>query len=182
MFETFLAKMKGGDTCPPVIPIRNIIWSWLGSFIGIYLVSILSRFTRFDVLDSMFLIGSFGASAVLIYGAPHVEYAQPRNLVGGHIISAAIGVSLYQYLPLDIALLSALAVSASIVVMHFTRTLHPPGGATALIAVIGSDEVHQAGYQFVFMPVAIGVIIMLFIALLINNLSGNPKRHYPKFW
>ncbi|MCP3668900.1 MAG: HPP family protein, partial [Gammaproteobacteria bacterium] len=93
-----------------------------------------------------------------------------------------VGVTIYKYLPLDVALLGALAVSISIVAMHFTRTLHPPGGATALIAVIGSAEVHSSGYQFVITPIAIGALIMLLVALVVNNLSSNPKQHYPIYW
>lgn len=178
----FLRKMNGGEVCPPRKPLSKIAWSWLGAFIGIYLVSTMSRITNSNLLDSLFLVGSFGASAVLIYGAPQVEYAQPRNLIGGHIISAAIGVTVYQFLALDVALMGALAVSLSVVAMHFTRTIHPPGGATALIAVIGSAEVHNTGYLFVVTPIASGVFIMLIVALVVNNLSGNPKRHYPRFW
>ncbi|MFV1992676.1 MAG: HPP family protein [Acidiferrobacterales bacterium] len=178
----FLKKMSGGEVCPPRKPLSKIAWSWLGAFIGIYLVSVMSRITDANLLDSLFLVGSFGASAVLIYGAPQVEYAQPRNLIGGHIISAAIGVTMYKFLALDIALMGALAVSLSIVAMHFTRTIHPPGGATALIAVIGSHEVHNTGYLFVVTPIASGVFIMLIVALVVNNLSSNPKRHYPRFW
>jgi len=182
MIRSFFEKMKGGAVCPPRKPFSKIAWSWLGAFIGIYLVSILSRLTHTNPLDSLFLVGSFGASAVLIYGAPQVEFAQPRNLLGGHIISAAIGVTIYKYVPLDVALLGALAVSLSIVAMHFTRTLHPPGGATALIAVIGSAEVHSIGYQFVATPIATGALVMLTVALVVNNLSRNPKRHYPRYW
>jgi CBS-domain-containing membrane protein len=72
------------------------------------------------------------------------------------------------------------AVSTSIALMHLTRTLHPPGGATALIAVIGGQSVHKLGYLYVVMPVALGACIMLAIALLVNNI---PKtRKYPEFW
>ncbi len=182
MIRSFFGKMKGGDICPPRKPFSKILWSWLGAFIGIYLVATLSRLTHSNLLDSLFLVGSFGASAVLLYGTPQVELAQPRNLIGGHIISAAIGVTVYKYLALDVAVLGALAVSLSIVAMHFTRTLHPPGGATALIAVIGSAQVHSTGYQFVLTPIASGAFIMLAVALVVNNLSSNPKRHYPKYW
>jgi CBS domain-containing membrane protein len=66
--------------------------------------------------------------------------------------------------------------------MHFTRTLHPPGGATALIAVIGSAQIHALGYLFVITPIAIGAFILLIIALAVNNMSDNPKRHYPRYW
>ena len=174
--------MKGGETSPPRKPFSKIAWSWFGAFVGIYFVAIISRLTDADLLNSMFLVGSFGASAVLIYGAPQAEFSQPRNLVGGHIISALIGVSIYKYLSLDIAILGALAVSLSIVAMHFTRTLHPPGGATALIAVIGSSQVHATGYMFVLSPIAAGVLILLAVALIVNNLSNNPMRHYPRYW
>ena len=182
MLRAFFEKMKGGDPSPPRKPFSKIAWSWLGAFIGIYLVSLLSRSTHADLLNSLFLVGSFGASAVLIYGAPQAEFSQPRNLLGGHIISAIIGVSIYKFVPLDIALLGALAVSLSIVAMHFTRTLHPPGGATALIAVIGSSEVQSTGYLFVVSPIGVGALIMLMVALVVNNLSSNPKRHYPLYW
>jgi len=182
MIRVFLKKMKGGETCPPRKPFSKIAWSWLGAFIGIYLVSILSRLTHSDLLDSLYLVASFGASAVLVYGAPQAEFSQPRNLLGGHIISAAIGVTVYKYLALDVALLGALAVSFSIVAMHFTSTIHPPGGATALIAVIGSAQVHSTGYQFVLTPIALGAFVLLIVALVVNNLSRDPKRHYPRYW
>lgn len=178
MFKTILYRMSGGESSPSRKPLSKVIWSWLGAFIGIYSISILSSFTEVDVLKSMFLVGSFGASAVLIYGAPQAEYSQPRNLLGGHIISAIIGVSIQKYLTLDMALLGALAVSLSVVAMHFTRTLHPPGGATALIALAGNAD----GYYFVISPIAIGALILLVIALFINNLSKNPQRHYPRYW
>ncbi|VAW75341.1 HPP [hydrothermal vent metagenome] len=182
MIPTFLKRLSGGETCPPRKPFHYIAWSWLGAFVGIYLVSTLSQLTHSNLLDSLFLVGSFGASAVLIYASPQVEYAQPRNLIGGHIISAIIGVTIYKFLSLDIALLGALAVSLSIVAMHFTRTIHPPGGATSLIAVIGSAEVHNTGYLFVVTPIATGAVVMLIVALVVNNISSNSKRHYPRYW
>ena len=178
----FFASMKGGEATPIRKPFSKIAWSWLGAFLGIFFVSIVSKLTDLDLLHSMFIVGSFGASAVLIYGAPQAEFSQPRNLVGGHVLSALIGVTLYRYLPLDINMLGALAVSLSIVAMHFTSTLHPPGGATALIAVINGAQLHNLGYMFVVTPIATGAIILLIIALIVNNLSNNPKRHYPRYW
>ena len=73
------------------------------------------------------IIGSFGASAVLIYGAIKSPLAQPRNLLGGHVISALIGVTVFNLFSL-LWLAAALAVATSIAVMHATKTLHPPGG------------------------------------------------------
>jgi len=128
----------------------------------------------------MMIIGSFGASAVLIYGAIRSPLAQPRNLLGGHILSALVGVTAYRYMGAQPWLAAALAVSVSIALMHLTKTLHPPGGATALIAVIGGDAVHKLGYLYVLMPIALGAGVMLAVALIVNNIP--PGRRYPEFW
>ena len=82
--------------------------------------------------DLVLVIGSFGASAVLIYGAVHSPLAQPRNLIGGHVLSALVGVAAYKLLPGEVWLAGSLAVSTSIALMHVTRTLHPPGGPPRL--------------------------------------------------
>ena len=74
---------------------------------------------------------------------------------------------------------SAIAVATSIALMHMTKTLHPPGGATALIAVIGGDKIHNLGYLYVLIPVGCGAVIMLIIALLVNNIPSS--RRYPEF-
>ena len=126
------------------------------------------------------IIGSFGASAVLIYGAIKSPLAQPRNFVGGHVISAVIGVAAWQMFQQNPWLAGALAVATAIAAMHATKTLHPPGGATALIAVIGSDKIYDLGYLCAVVPAGVGALIMLAIALLINNIPKN--RQYPEFW
>lgn len=150
-------------------------WSFTGAFLGIGLIAFLQ--TTLSDADNLFLIGSFGASSVLIFGAIQSPLAQPRNLVGGHIISAILGVTIYQVFPNIIWLTAPLAVSLSILCMQVTKTLHPPGGATALIAVIGSEKIKHLGYWFVLSPVASGVFILLVVALIFNNLT--PHRKYP---
>jgi len=75
---------------------------------------------------------------------------------------------------------SSVAVATAIFVMHASKTLHPPGGATALIAVIGSQQIHSLGYLYVLLPTGSGAAIMLCVALLINNIS--PNRRYPEYW
>jgi CBS-domain-containing membrane protein len=137
--SAFFKKMKGGSQSPPGVGFSEIAWSWLGAFLGITPVALL-HYNFFPDGDLVFLIGSFGASAVLIYGAVRSPLAQPRNLVGGHVISAVIGVAAWQVLGSAPWLAAAFAVATAIAAMHATRTLHPPGGATALIAVIGSEK------------------------------------------
>ncbi|MBF0453549.1 MAG: HPP family protein [Magnetococcales bacterium] len=171
--------MRGTGKSLPRTTLCDIFWSGLGSFLGIALVAVLN-YKLLDESDAVLLIGSFGASAVLIFGAISGPLSQPRNLIGGHIISALVGVTMMQLFPNILWLAAALAVSVAIVLMHITRTLHPPGGATALIAVIGSEKIHALGYLYTLIPVASGALLMLLVALIVNNIHS--KRQYPKFW
>lgn len=159
---------------------HEVFWSFIGSFLGIFAVYQIGHYQQFHIEDSLFLVGSFGASAVLIYGVPKSPYAQPRNLILGHFVSAIAGVSATLLLHEHPAIAAALAVSLAIVLMHLTTSIHPPGGATALIAVIGSDHIHQMKYWYVLSPILSGAFIMLVVAVVINNLS--PQRRYPEFW
>jgi CBS domain-containing membrane protein len=158
-----------------VEPIDHL-WTFVGAFLGIGLIGYFQD-SRLAQQDNVFLIGSFGASAVLVFGATNSPLAQPRNLIFGHLICAAVGVSLHKLIPGDIWLASALAVSVSIVVMQVTKTMHPPGGATALIANIGSEKIKLLGYSYVISPVFSGAFILLVTALVVNNISSH--RTYP---
>jgi CBS domain-containing membrane protein len=155
---------------------KEHFWSFIGAFVGIGLIAFFqSHLLTRD--ENVFLIGSFGASSVLIYGAIQSPLAQPRNLIGGHLISALIGVTIYKLLPDIIWLTAPLAVALSIVVMQMTKTLHPPGGATALIAVIGSEKIKMLGYLYVLSPVLTGSVILFLVALIFNNITSD--RKYP---
>lgn len=176
----YLHKMRGTTRgSPPRVSNAEVFWSWLGAFLGIAAVAGAGQLF-FAGLDLTLMIGSFGASAVLLYGAVRSPLAQPRNLVGGHIISALVGVTCWQLLQATPWLAQALAVATAIALMHLTRTLHPPGGATALIAVIGSPEIHRLGYWYVLMPATLGPLILLIVALLVNNIPQS--RRYPEIW
>lgn len=159
-----------------LVDYKEHFWAFLGSFVGLGTICFL-QYKAFPQQDLVFLIGSFGASCVLVYGVIQSPLAQPRNLVGGHLISGAIGVTLQQLLPDAIWLAAPLAVSFSIVFMQITKTLHPPGGATALIAVTGSPEIKALGYGYLLNPVLSGTLILLASALIFNNITKN--RQYP---
>jgi CBS-domain-containing membrane protein len=175
----FFHKMKGSTKSPPAVSLPEIAWSWAGAFLGIAAVAVIN-FKMLEGSDLVMIIGSFGASAVLIYGAIKSPLAQPRNLMGGHVLSAVIGVTCYKVLGGHLWLASSVAVATAIAVMHATRTLHPPGGATALIAVIGGEKIHGLGYLYPIVPAGLGAAVMLLVALLVNNI---PKtRKYPEFW
>ncbi|MGV3706702.1 MAG: HPP family protein [Arcticibacter sp.] len=155
---------------------KEHLWTFLGSFAGIALIGLLHD-KSFSPSDNLFLVGSFGASAVLVFGIINSPLAQPRNLIGGHVLCALVGVTVHKICPHDVWLASALAVSSSIVLMQITKTLHPPGGATALIANIGSEKILALGYWYVLSPILSGVLVLLLVALLFNNMTSH--RSYP---
>jgi CBS-domain-containing membrane protein len=171
--------MAGTTQSPPGVGLAEIFWSWLGGCLGIGAVAYLN-FQLVEKADQVLLVASLGASAVLIYGATKSPLAQPRNLVGGHLISAFIGVASYKIFAPHLWLAATLAVAFSIAAMHATKTLHPPGGATALIAIIGGPKIQSLGFFYLVLPVGAGVLIMLVVALIFNNLPRT--RRYPEFW
>jgi CBS-domain-containing membrane protein len=159
-----------------LIDFREHMWSFIGSFIAIGLIAFIQS-SHTSTSDNLFLIGSFGASSVLVYGAIQSPLAQPKNLIGGHVVSALTGVTVHLFLPDIIWVTAPLAVSLSIVFMQITKTLHPPGGATALLAVIGSEKIKSLGYLYVLSPVLSGASILLLVALIFNNITRH--RNYP---
>ncbi|MBF0626572.1 MAG: HPP family protein [Magnetococcales bacterium] len=171
--------MSGGGARPAALPAVEIFWSWLGALLGIGLVGALHQFLL-EPRDLVLIIASFGASAVLIYGAIDSPLAQPRNLVGGHLVSGLVGVAVFLLFGSTPWLAGALAVSLAIAAMQWSGTLHPPGGATALIAVIGSPAIHKLGWVYPLLPATTGAVLMLGVALTVNNLA--PSRRYPRYW
>ena len=158
--------------------ISTILWPWIGAFVGVAIISFI-HYNLISETDLVMVIGSFGASAVLVYGAINSPLAQPRNLIGGHVFSALIGVTCYKLFSSDLWFASAISVATAIAVMQLTDTVHPPGGATALIAIIGSTKIHNLSYFYAVLPVGIGAFIMLIVALFIHKLA---KRDYPLSW
>ena len=177
MSETKIGNLLFGSGKRPTS--KWILVSWLGGFLGIFMIERIGKFVDFGDPISLFLIGSFGASAVLAYGAPQAPFSQPRNLIGGHCVSAFVGVSIFLFLGDQSIFACPLAVSLAIIAMQLTGTVHPPGGATALIAVIGGSSVQELGYWYVLCPVGLGACIMLVVAILVNNLFGDQARKYP---
>lgn len=179
-WRSALRKRRGTTAgLPPRVSNEEVFWSWLGAALGIGLVAALGALV-FAPREQPLVIGSLGASAVLLYGAPRSPLAQPRNVLGGHVVSALVGVACWQFLHDLPGLAQALAVATAIAAMHLTRTLHPPGGATALIATLGTEEITRLGYWFVLLPATLGPLLLLLVALVVNNLPRS--RRYPEIW
>ncbi len=154
--------------------------SALGALIGILVVYQLTHWAFphgfLGHAGGAILLASMGASAVLVFAVPHGALSQPWPVLAGHLVSAFIGVSCQKLFP-DQAWTGALAVGLAVGAMHYLRCIHPPGGATALAAVIGGSEVHALGYQYLLTPVAINVAAILLAGIAFNACFA--WRRYP---
>jgi len=149
-----------------------------GGFLGIMAVVWVSA-AVLDHRGAALIVGSMGASAVLLFAVPHGALSQPWAVFGGHMISAFIGVTCVHFIDAPL-LAAAAAVGISIGVMYYLHCIHPPGGATALVAVLGGEGVHALGYQFMFTPVLENVLIILAVAVVVN--MPFEWRRYPAGW
>lgn len=150
-----------------------------GGLIGILAV-LWSSHLWIDGQGGVLAIASMGASAVLLFAAPHGALSQPWPVLGGHLVSALIGVTCARWLGGEPMLAASLAVALSIAAMYSLRCLHPPGGATALFAVLGGESVHALGYGYLFSPVLLNVVVLVTVAVVFNYPFA--WRRYPQSW
>jgi CBS-domain-containing membrane protein len=150
-----------------------------GGLLGILAVLWVSRLWS-DGHAGLLTVASMGASAVLLFASPHGALSQPWPVFGGHLVSALVGVACARMFPVDPVLAASLAVALSIAAMYGLRCLHPPGGATALNAVMGGEAVHALGYAYVLNPILLNVTVLLLVAVLFNYPFA--WRRYPQAW
>jgi CBS-domain-containing membrane protein len=150
-----------------------------GGLVGILAVLWVSHFWL-DGHGGVLAIASMGASAVLLFAAPHGALSQPWPVFGGHLVSALVGVSCARWLGGEPMLAASAAVALSIAAMYSLRCLHPPGGATALYAVLGGESVHALGFGYLFSPVLLNVVVLLAVAVAFNYPFA--WRRYPQSW
>ena len=157
----------------PAIPlalVKQAAFGFLGGFLAIGVISLLGHST-----SSPLVIAPFGASSVLLFGAPDSAFAQPRNLVFGHLLSTAVGLAVYWFAGPGVWQM-ALSVGLAIALMQLARCVHPPAGADPLVIMLSGN----ASVGFFFVPVLSGVCVLLLIALLFNNAVRG--RRWPERW
>lgn len=142
----------------------DVITAVIGCFLAISTISYISM-----NYNSAFLIASFGASAVILYATPDGIFARPQNLIGGHLLAATTGVILYNLVGTTWWSLS-LGVTITILLMMLTSTIHPPAGATAIVAIVG-----KASVSFIIMPVFTGVMILFIWSIIMNRIRKKIK-------
>ena len=165
----YFAKMRGGAECPPRTSLRLIMIAWLGGVLAIATVAYLA-----DSSHVPLVLGSFGASCVLVFGFPDSPFSQPRNVIAGHFLATLTGL-------LFLTLFGAhwwsmaLAVGTTIAVMQLTRTVHPPAGSNPVIVMLTAPT-----WQFLLTPTLLGAIVLVTVAVIFNNFPK--ERAYPKYW
>ncbi len=161
---------------PMMVNWKERLRACCGAAIGIALTGLITQLLFPAAIDSPWLIAPTGASAVLAFAMPASPLAQPWSIIGGNIIAALIGVSCAQWL--DNALVAAtLAVTLTTAATFYLRCLHPPAGAVALTAVLGSSVVHTASYSFVWIPVGINSALLVIAALFYHRATGHSYPH-----
>jgi CBS-domain-containing membrane protein len=166
----YVSKFSGtAAVAPPRPSVGHAVIAWIGALITLSLLGWLSEVTKAPLI-----LASFGASCVLLFGYPDSPFSQPRNTIGGHLIAAATGLACH-YLLGDHWSAMALAVATSIAFMKMTKSVHPPAGSTAIIAVY----LHP-NYSFILLPVLVGSSLLVVMAAFYNNVIEH--RRYPLYW
>lgn len=158
-----------GAALPPKQSVSSILLAGVGGFVAIAVQAYLAQ-----NLEAALVLGSFGASCVLVFGFPDAPFSQPRNVVAGHLLSSFVGL-LFLTLCGPTWWSVALAVGTAIALMIATRTVHPPAGSNPVIVFLT-----QPAWDFLLFPTLIGAVLLVVVAVLYNNLVR--KSNYPKYW
>jgi CBS-domain-containing membrane protein len=145
---------------------QKAVLAGLGTALSIGLLGYFSEITTF-----VMLVAPFGASCVLMFGMPASPVSQPINVVGGHVFSAAIGLALHFMFPGSIVA-EGLAVGLAVAGMMLLRIVHPPAGATALVAYLTATS-----WLFLFFPVLVGSVVLVAIAALYHRVTRATYPH-----
>ena len=165
----YLSSLHGSSTYQPRFSSQQVLFSYLGSFLGIGALAYLSIGSGYPLIAA-----PFGAAAVLVFAVPNSPLAQPRNLIFGNLLGGIVSIVMVGLFGSE-PWVMALSVATAIKIMQVTKTLHPPGGAVALVGVMS-----QTKWSFLFTPVLLGSIILLICTVIFNNLM--PGRSYPIHW
>lgn len=149
-----------------------------GALVGIALASLAAQAVPGGPAMLPFIVAPMGASAVLLFAAPASPLAQPWSLLVGNVVSTAVGIGAARVFD-SVTLSAAVAVAVAIPLMMALRCVHPPGGACALFAAVGSSAVAEQGFAFALWPVGVNTVVLLVVAALVNNLTGRPYPHVP---
>ena len=167
--NAWISKLRGGGIRPERFSMKNIAIAAAGGAVAIGVIAEIAMWSHVPLI-----LGSFGASCVLLFGYPDSPFSQPRNVIGGHVIASLMGLiclSLFGVHSWSMALAAAAAVTA----MHFTSTVHPPAGSNPVIVMLA-----MPGWKFLWMPTLLGSVLLVIVALFFINIRSD--KSYPKYW
>ncbi|MCW1382059.1 HPP family protein [Novosphingobium sp. KCTC 2891] len=145
----------------------------VGALIGIALAGLVTQLCAKS--GAPWLVAPLGASAVLVFAVPASPLAQPWSVLGGNMLSAAIGLAFGHAIGAP-WLAASLAVGTAIAVMTLTRCLHPPGGACALLCALGANASGLSA-GFLLVPLLPNLVLLIFAGWVYNGLTGHPWPH-----
>jgi CBS-domain-containing membrane protein len=163
------SKLSGGGMLPPRESLTNVAAAFVGGFCAIAVVALLTT-----ALKVPLVLGSFGATCVLVFGFPKAPFSQPRNVIAGHLLSSCIGLVFLSLFGAQWWSM-ALALSTAIAVMLVTRTVHPPAGSNPVIVMLSHPT-----WAFALTPTLYGAALIVVVALIVNNVGA--LRRYPAYW
>lgn len=158
--------------------LKDRLLGCLGALLGITLTGLICSLVTRDPSQLPLIVAPIGASAVLLFAVPASPLAQPWPVVGGNMISAAVGMSVAWMVDIP-ALAVGLSVAAAIGIMSVTRSLHPPGGAVALTAALGGTAVSDWGALFPLVPVGLNSCLLVALAIAFHRIGGRSYPHQP---
>ena len=167
---SYLTKLKGSPaSIPPRPPLKDLGFISLGAFLAACVIGYLAYITNQPII-----MGSFGASIFVLFVLPDSPFAQPRNVIIGHLVTTFIGLVFYHLVGPEWWSM-AFALAIAIAAMQYFRVPHPPAGSNPFIVFLLGSQ-----WEFLWMTTLIGSILIVLVALFYNNLSND--RSYPKYW
>jgi CBS-domain-containing membrane protein len=166
---SFFDKLKGGAPLPPAAAHAAIAKAAVGGFIAIAVVALLT-----SASGNPWVLGSLGASCVMLFGFPDLPFSQPRHVIGGHVLSSFIGLACLAAFGATWWGM-AIALGLALAAMMFLRVAHPPAGSNPIIIFLSAPS-----WGFLLFPTLAGAVAIVLIALIYNNLSRDTP--FPKYW
>jgi CBS-domain-containing membrane protein len=167
-----MQRFMGGGVLPPKATRLQILKGFIGGTLGILIISLLSEYSGVP-----WLMAPFGATCVLLFAVPNSPLAQPRNVIGGHLISTATGLAALYFFG-DSVLVMSLAVGVAIALMQGLRLLHPPAGANPIVVFLAGASTIDV--SFLITPVLVGSAALVLVAFLVNNIGTG--QSWPTYW
>jgi CBS-domain-containing membrane protein len=168
--STIKSKIRGGGVRPPAPSLTQVLNGLIGGGLAIGIVAALTKSSHVPLL-----IAPLGASCFLLFAVPDGPFSQPRNVIFGHLFSSLVGLIFLKFIgvgPIEMGI----AVGLAIALMLLTRTSHPPAGADPLVVMIAGN----LSWTFLAAPVLASTVILVLIALVVNNVGK--ERSWPRYW